>query len=232
MIITLIIRSTAHGRSPSNRERPPSEGAAGAQPGVEPGTGRDRRRASPTNHSRGNGGFATDRPRTQKTSERVALDIVHDIVGAGPAHRATACRSRPRWSSSTASAGPRCGRRCGCSRCRACIPLKPGPGGGPVVGHRRAANLARTASLYFHLSAATYGQLIETQVLLEPICAQLAAQASGPPRARWRRSSSRSSPENRGRVPRQSPSASTTPSTRLADNPVLTLLTAGRAPTS
>ena len=51
------------------------------------------------------------------------------------------------------------------------IRLKPGPGGGPVVGVVEAANLARTASLYFHLGGATYRDLIETQALLEPLCA-------------------------------------------------------------
>ncbi len=56
------------------------------------------------------------------------------------------------------------------------IHLKPGPGGGPAVGTVEPANLARTASLYFHLGAATYGQLMQAQVLIEPLCAQLAAQ--------------------------------------------------------
>ena len=56
------------------------------------------------------------------------------------------------------------------------IHLKPGPGGGPVVGTVEPSNLARTASLYFHLGGATYGQLMQTQVLLEPLCAQLAAR--------------------------------------------------------
>ena len=56
------------------------------------------------------------------------------------------------------------------------IRLKPGPGGGPVVGSVKASHLARTATLYFHLDASTYGQLMATQVLLEPLCAQLAAR--------------------------------------------------------
>jgi GntR family transcriptional repressor for pyruvate dehydrogenase complex len=55
------------------------------------------------------------------------------------------------------------------------IRLKPGPGGGPVVGTVEPAHLARTASLYFHLGSATYGDLFQTQVLLEPLCAEWAA---------------------------------------------------------
>ena len=57
------------------------------------------------------------------------------------------------------------------------IRLKPGPGGGPVVGVVEAANLARTASR----STSTWERRTttsssQTQVLMEPLCAQLAAQ--------------------------------------------------------
>ena len=55
------------------------------------------------------------------------------------------------------------------------IRLKPGPGGGPVVGVVEAANLARTASLYFHLAGASYRDLVDTQALLEPLCAVAAS---------------------------------------------------------
>jgi DNA-binding FadR family transcriptional regulator len=54
------------------------------------------------------------------------------------------------------------------------IRLKPGPGGGPVVGTVDPANLARTAALYFHLSGSVYQDLLQTQALVEPLCAQLA----------------------------------------------------------
>jgi len=55
------------------------------------------------------------------------------------------------------------------------ITLKPGPGGGPVVGDIHAANLGRTASLYFRFSGATYRQLIEAMVTMDPWLAELAA---------------------------------------------------------
>ena len=60
------------------------------------------------------------------------------------------------------------------------ISLKPGPGGGPVVGVVEATYLARTESLYFHLAGATYRDLIATQAVLEPLCA--AAAATNPER--------------------------------------------------
>jgi DNA-binding FadR family transcriptional regulator len=105
----------------------------------------------------------------------VALDIVHDIVAQG-------LRTGARLPLEAAMA-----EQYGVSRAslrealrllevQGLIWLKPGPGGGPVVGTVEPANLARTASLYFHLGAATYGQLMETQVMVEPLCAQLAAQ--------------------------------------------------------
>lgn len=122
---------------------------------------------------------ATPRPmdgrrRTVKTSERIALEIVHDIVAQG-------LRTGDRLPLEAAMV-----QQYGVSRAslrealrllevQGLIRLKPGPGGGPVVGTVEAANLARTATLYFHLGAATYDELLETQVLLEPMCAQLAA---------------------------------------------------------
>jgi GntR family transcriptional regulator, transcriptional repressor for pyruvate dehydrogenase complex len=42
-----------------------------------------------------------------------------------------------------------------------------------------AANLARTATLYFHLAGATYHDLLQTQLMMEPLCAQLAAHHPG-----------------------------------------------------
>jgi GntR family transcriptional regulator, transcriptional repressor for pyruvate dehydrogenase complex len=117
---------------------------------------------------------ASERRRSQKTSERVAVDIVHDIVAGG-------LRAGDRLPLEAAMV-----EQYGVSRAslrealrlleiQGLIHLKPGPGGGPVVGSVDAAYLARTAALYFHLGASTYGQLFETQVLFEPICAQLAA---------------------------------------------------------
>jgi GntR family transcriptional regulator, transcriptional repressor for pyruvate dehydrogenase complex len=48
------------------------------------------------------------------------------------------------------------------------ITLKRGPGGGPLVSALNAGYLARTATMYFHLSGATYDELFETWQILEP----------------------------------------------------------------
>jgi DNA-binding FadR family transcriptional regulator len=66
------------------------------------------------------------------------------------------------------------------------ITLKPGPGGGPVVGDVNPAHLGRTASLYFRMGGATFHELIETVLVLEPWLAELAAQRSDKEVARAR----------------------------------------------
>jgi GntR family transcriptional regulator, transcriptional repressor for pyruvate dehydrogenase complex len=116
-----------------------------------------------------------DERRARKASERVALDIVHDIVAQGlhagdrlPLEAAMV----EQYDVSRASLR----EALRLLEVQGLIRLKPGPGGGPVVGSVKASHLARTATLYFHLDSSTYGQLMATQVLLEPLCAQLAAQ--------------------------------------------------------
>jgi DNA-binding FadR family transcriptional regulator len=56
------------------------------------------------------------------------------------------------------------------------ITIRRGPGGGPVVGTVDSANLGRMQALYFHLSGATYSELIDAWVFAESTLAQLAAQ--------------------------------------------------------
>jgi GntR family transcriptional repressor for pyruvate dehydrogenase complex len=113
--------------------------------------------------------------RSPKTSERVALDIVHEISGRG-------LRTGDQLPLEAAMV-----EDYGVSRAslrealrllevQGLIRIKPGPAGGPRVGTVDAANLARTATMYFHLGAATYGQLLRAQSLFEPLCAALAAE--------------------------------------------------------
>ncbi len=115
-----------------------------------------------------------ERPRTQKRSERVALDIVHDIVGRG-------LRSGDRL---PLEAGMLEKYRVSRASLREAlrllevqglIRLKPGPGGGPVVGRVDARHLARTMALYLHLDGASYLHVLDAQVVFEPLSAGLAA---------------------------------------------------------
>jgi GntR family transcriptional repressor for pyruvate dehydrogenase complex len=112
--------------------------------------------------------------RMQKRSERVALEIVHDIV-------ARRLRTGDRLPLEAAMVENYRVSRASLREAlrllevQGLIRLKPGPGGGPVVGKVDAAHLARTATLYLHLSAANYRHLLDAQVRLEPLCASLAA---------------------------------------------------------
>jgi DNA-binding FadR family transcriptional regulator len=63
------------------------------------------------------------------------------------------------------------------------LTLKSGPGGGPVVGEVDAANLGRTATLYFRLAGATCGVLAEAMLVLDPWLAELAAERADPKNA-------------------------------------------------
>jgi GntR family transcriptional repressor for pyruvate dehydrogenase complex len=55
------------------------------------------------------------------------------------------------------------------------ITIKRGPGGGPVVAGVDPRYLARTSALYFHLSGATYDEVMETwQVLESAVAAKVA----------------------------------------------------------
>ena len=122
------------------------------------------------------------RARTVKASERVAQDIVRDIVrrglGTGDRLPLEAAMVEEYGVSRTSLR-----EALRLLEVQGLISLKPGPGGGPVVGTVEPSHLARTASLYFHLSAATYGDVMATQVLMESTCARTAALQPGPRRA-------------------------------------------------
>lgn len=113
--------------------------------------------------------------RAVKTSEVVMMSIVEDIVARG----LTSGDRLPTEADMM--------RQYGVSRAslrealrllevQGLITLKPGPGGGAVVGAADHRNFARTATLYLHLAGMTYGELTATQEVLEPILAEHAAR--------------------------------------------------------
>ena len=114
------------------------------------------------------------RSRTMKASERVAQDIVRDIVRrqleTGD-HLPLEAAMVEEYGVSRTSLR----EALRLLEVQGLISLKPGPGGGPVVGAVEPAHLARMAALYFHLGAATYADVMATQVLMESTCARLAA---------------------------------------------------------
>jgi DNA-binding FadR family transcriptional regulator len=64
------------------------------------------------------------------------------------------------------------------------IAIRPGAGAGTVVGQAAPSNLGRTMTLYFHMAAVNYDDLLSAWILTEPLLAELAAL--NPDRARVR----------------------------------------------
>jgi DNA-binding FadR family transcriptional regulator len=125
----------------------------------------------------GLGGAGYDEPdrRVIKTSETVALNVVHDIVARGlktgdKLPLEVAMLQEYRVSRASLREALRL------LEVQGLISIRPGPGGGPVVGSVDARHLARTASLYFHLGGMKYADIFATQEILEPTCAQLACR--------------------------------------------------------
>jgi GntR family transcriptional regulator, transcriptional repressor for pyruvate dehydrogenase complex len=60
------------------------------------------------------------------------------------------------------------------------ITIRQGQNGGPFVAELRPQELSRTLSFFFHMTGATYGELIELRLIVEPVLAHLAAERRNP----------------------------------------------------
>jgi DNA-binding FadR family transcriptional regulator len=60
------------------------------------------------------------------------------------------------------------------------VVIRPGPGGGPMIAEADSWHFGRMASLFFHLSGATYRDTLEARLILEPVVAGLIAQRQDP----------------------------------------------------
>jgi DNA-binding FadR family transcriptional regulator len=56
------------------------------------------------------------------------------------------------------------------------IALKPGPNGGPMVARTDVRDFGRMSSLFFHLSGATFDQLLDARLVLEPLMVKMASE--------------------------------------------------------
>lgn len=134
--------------------------------GIEPGGARPaRKRGDPDSAGR----------RPLKISESIAHEILRDIVDQG------------------LSTGDRLPREAdmlvqyGISRSslrealrllevQGLIKIRPGPGGGPVVGAADDRSLSRTLRLYLHFMGTDYEELLKAWLVTDPVLAQLAAE--------------------------------------------------------
>ena len=56
------------------------------------------------------------------------------------------------------------------------ITIKPGPGGGPMVAGVESRHFGRMTTLYLSLSAATFGEVLQARMVIEPVMVRLAAE--------------------------------------------------------
>jgi len=133
--------------------------------------GRNKRRAARPSVSE----QSPSLPRVLKTSERVALDIVRDIVDQG-------LKSGDRLPPEAEMLGQYRVSRSSLREAlrlletQGLIAIRPGAGAGTVVCEAAPNNLGRTMTLYFHFADVTYQELLDTWMLIEPMLAELAAR--------------------------------------------------------
>ncbi len=113
--------------------------------------------------------------RSRKTAEVVAREIVRDIVD----QRLEPGEVLPGEQAMLARYGvgrPAVREALRVLEVHDLLRLKPGPGGGPVIGTVTGRAFGEMASLFFRLAGATFRELIEARLQLEPYAARLAAQ--------------------------------------------------------
>jgi GntR family transcriptional repressor for pyruvate dehydrogenase complex len=60
------------------------------------------------------------------------------------------------------------------------IIIRPGPGGGPMVAQVDSTHYGRMASLYYHMSGATYQDVVDARLVMEPVVARIVAERQDP----------------------------------------------------
>jgi DNA-binding FadR family transcriptional regulator len=115
--------------------------------------------------------------RTEKISENVARELVHDMRGMAPGTKLppeAVMLSKYRVGRASLREALRL------LEVQGLIVIRPGPGGGPIVASVDSRHFAQMSSLYFHTAGATYGDLVEGRLVMEPVMARLAAQRQDP----------------------------------------------------
>ena len=112
---------------------------------------------------------------TEKIAEAVAREIVHDIVRRNlkpgtklpPESEMLATYQLGRASLREALR---------ILEVHGLIVIRPGRGGGPVVANFSSRDFGRMATLHFHVGRATFHDLVQARMVMEPVMAGLAAQ--------------------------------------------------------
>jgi GntR family transcriptional regulator, transcriptional repressor for pyruvate dehydrogenase complex len=115
-----------------------------------------------------------DIPRSGKISEKIARDILDDIVVrklAPGTMLASEAVMLERYGVGRASLR----EALRILEIHGLLKIKPGPRGGPVVAEVTSSDLGRSATFFFHAVGATYQDLLYARLAIEPMMARLAA---------------------------------------------------------
>jgi DNA-binding FadR family transcriptional regulator len=115
--------------------------------------------------------------RTTKVAEVLAREIVRDIRSLTPSSKL------PPEAEMLAKYGVGRGSLREALRIlevQGLIVIRPGPGGGPIVAPFDNRHFARMTSLYCSLAGATYRDIMEARLAMEPVMARLAAERQDP----------------------------------------------------
>lgn len=123
-----------------------------------------------------NGGEgATPVRRGEKMSELIAREIVHDIVDRGLEPGAK-LPSEGVMLEQLGVGRATLREALRILEVQGLIGIRPGPGGGPVVAGATSKDFGRMATLFFQMRGATFRELVEARLVVEPLMARLAAE--------------------------------------------------------
>lgn len=113
------------------------------------------------------------RRRTEKVSEVIARDIVRDMRGLPPMSMLPSeAAMLEKYHVGRASLR----EALRILEVQGLIIIRVGPGGGPMVAQVDSRDFARMSTLYLHMLDATYGEVLEARLIMEPVVARLAAE--------------------------------------------------------
>jgi DNA-binding FadR family transcriptional regulator len=116
-----------------------------------------------------------DIPRSGKISEKIARDILDDIVARDlPPGTMLASEAVMLERYGVGRASLREALRI--LEIHGLIKIKPGPRGGPVVAEVTSSDFGRSATFYFHAVGARFEDLLAARLAIEPMMARLAAK--------------------------------------------------------
>ncbi|GLY24145.1 FCD domain-containing protein [Micromonospora sp. NBRC 101691] len=123
------------------------------------------------------------RQRAAKMSELVARQVVEDIVEQGlPTGAALPTEAQMLQAYGVSRGTLREALRI--LENNGLVQVRPGRGGGPVVGAAKPHTFGRTLALFLQMDRTPFGELVEARLIMEPMMARLAAERRDPARLR------------------------------------------------